>query len=169
MLLNKTYLLILLLLFCTVSQAQTIIPGGYVSGTWDSLGSPYIVQSSITIHGDSSLHILEGVTIAFNDSAYLEVQGYISAIGTMEDTIHFRSYETAWQGVRIVGNDSLYGDSIMFYYCSFSNANSSYSYSNGGALSFEDRDSVRIIHPSSKPSGASLLNMKHSFTASSIG
>ena len=46
-------------------SADTIVPGGYVSGTWTAAGSPYLVQGDITVHADSTLNIEPGVEVNF--------------------------------------------------------------------------------------------------------
>ena len=150
MLLNKVYLLLGLVIIGFSSQAQTIITGAYVSGTWDSTGSPYIIQDPISVHEDSSLHILPGVTVAFSDSAYLIVDGYINAQGTISDSVLFTSYQSVWQGVRVFYNDSVYQNNSLFNYCSFTNANSSFDFVNGGALMIENRDDVSLFNCSFK-------------------
>ena len=56
-------------LFIGIASAQTIIPGGYVSGTWDLAGSPYLIMDHITVPGESidpnPLTIEPGVEVLF--------------------------------------------------------------------------------------------------------
>ena len=46
--------------------AQTLVPGGTVSGVWTNAGSPYIVEGTITIADNDSLVIEPGVEVRFN-------------------------------------------------------------------------------------------------------
>ena len=145
---KKTYLLVIFFLLALTSHAQTLISGGWVSGTWDSTGSPYIIQDNIFIHEDSALFIQEGVKLEFYDSAYMEVQGYISAIGTAVDSIEFVSHQHTWLGVRIIQSDSIYLDNLIFDFCQFRDAWSSPNYVNGGALMIDNRDLLSITNSS---------------------
>jgi predicted outer membrane repeat protein len=143
---KNAYLFIILVVFGINCQSQTIISGGYVSGSWDSSGSPYLVQETITVHEDSSLFILPGVTVAFRDSAYFNIVGYFAASGSITDSIHFNSSESTWLGIRINHNDSVYIDNTIFNYCTFTNAYSSPMFVNGGALSIKDRDDISMFN-----------------------
>lgn len=104
------------------------------------------MQDSICVHEDSALFILEGVTLEFEDSAYLRVNGYLSAIGTPNDSIIFRNAHNTWQGLRIFHSDSVYSDNLLFYFCEFRHANASNDFLNGGALSIEYRDDISIFN-----------------------
>ena len=57
---NLFALLVFDLIAITTINAQTTIPGGYVSGTWKASSSPYLIQGNITIHADSVLAIEPG-------------------------------------------------------------------------------------------------------------
>ena len=140
-------LLIVLLTAGLLSGAQTVIPGGYVSGTWHATGSPYIIQSSIIIHDDSALYIEEGVSLEFYDSAYIQVEGYIAAMGAAGDSIIFRSAQESWLGIRFGPLDSNYQDNHLFHYCVFRDAYSTIS-SGGGVMSVINRDDITIFHSS---------------------
>lgn len=127
-------------------HTQTIIPGGYVSGTWDASGGPYWVQGAVKVHEDSSLHILAGVSINFNDTAYLEIYGQFTAIGEDLNKIIFRGLGSGyyWGGIRIFGEDGASGDSIMFQNCHISNGYVADSLPGGGAIYIRDRDKIVI-------------------------
>ena len=65
---------ILVTLICVITailiaSAQTTIPGGYVSGTWEESGSPYLIEGEVTVHSDSTLNIEPGVEVNFNGFA----------------------------------------------------------------------------------------------------
>jgi len=85
----------------SIAQADTIIPGGYVSGTWTLAGSPYQVQGNITIHGDSTLTIEPAVDVIFQGYYRLYVSGVLEAIGTASDSIRFVPADTStgWRGI----------------------------------------------------------------------
>gem|GEM_PF-2326146 len=75
--------------------AQTIIPGGNVSGTWTQAGSPFIIQGDVTIPMNDSLVIQPGVEVRFELGTGLTAEGRLSADGTVApgqgDTIRFTS------------------------------------------------------------------------------
>jgi len=125
---------------------QTIIPGGYVSGTWDSTGNPYMIEAPITIHRDSALSIEEGCVLQFHDSAFLSVEGYISAMGTVTDSVIFTAAENSWLGLRIQQTDTAYQGNLLFYYCAFNRANGGPVFADGGAFSVLGRDDVTIFN-----------------------
>ena len=52
----------------TTATAAIIIPGGNVSGAWNSASSPYTVQGDITVLSQDTLIIEEGVIAQFSDS-----------------------------------------------------------------------------------------------------
>ena len=101
---NKRILSILAFGIFTVSitSAKTIIPGGYVSGTWTAVNSPYLIQDEITIHADSLLTIDPGVEVIFQGHYKFNVAGIIQAEGTEQDSILFsaQSPDTGWWGLR---------------------------------------------------------------------
>ncbi|MEE4255809.1 MAG: right-handed parallel beta-helix repeat-containing protein [Bacteroidales bacterium] len=125
---------------------QTIIPGGYVSGTWDSTGSPYLIEAPVTIHRDSALYIEAGCMLQFHDSAYLSIEGYIRAMGTPMDSVIFTAAQSSWLGIRIQQTDTAYQGNLLFHYCAFSRANGGAVFADGGAFSVKDRDDVTIFN-----------------------
>ncbi|MBL0060241.1 MAG: hypothetical protein IPP40_01790 [bacterium] len=46
-------------------QAETIVPGGDVSGEWNLAGSPYLIQGNIQIPFSEALRIGAGVEVIF--------------------------------------------------------------------------------------------------------
>jgi hypothetical protein len=103
------------------SFAQTTVPGGEVSGTWDLLSSPYHINGDITIPDDSTLIIEPGVKVEFPGHFSLIVLGRLLAVGTETDSILFTVNDTTgfsdpdtslggWYGIRSidtpVNNDS---------------------------------------------------------------
>ena len=143
---NPLYLLALLLLIGLTSQSQTVISGGYISGTWDVSGSPYMVQGTIEVHEDSTLLIQNGVEVIFEGPFQFIVRGYISAEGTITDSIHFHANEDYWLGISILsGNTST--DSLKFSYCSFSDGDAAFTaFGGGGAMNIYNTNGVSVQH-----------------------
>lgn len=98
-----TTVVLSILLFGIISNltAETVIPGGNVSGTWTAAGSPYLIQGSITIPTDSTLNIEPAVEVNFQGIYSLTVNGLLEAVGTETDSIHFIPADTAsfWRGI----------------------------------------------------------------------
>ncbi|MBP7261965.1 MAG: right-handed parallel beta-helix repeat-containing protein [Bacteroidia bacterium] len=122
-----------------VSNAQTTITGGSVSGQWTRANSPYHIEGSIVIPEDSTLTIEPGVTINFNGTFKLLVLGRILAIGTVTDTIIFTASDTTsgWRGIRFE-NTLATNDTSKFIYCKlqYGKAKSPSMGANGGAFYF---------------------------------
>jgi predicted outer membrane repeat protein len=131
--LNKLLLIVTLLFaFSNVLLAQTIISGGYVSGTWTYAGSPYQIQGSITIHTDSSLIIEQDVEVIFFGDYELKVNGSLNAEGVISDSILFTAdnISQGWQGINIDNAT----DSVRISYSIIEHSNSSGIESNNSAL-----------------------------------
>ncbi len=125
-------------------RTQTVVPGGYVSGSWDQWGSPYIIQDDIIIHEDSILNISGNVEIVFEDTAGLDVYGILHAIGGDLGTIEFTAEVNTWEGIQIYGHDSAATDSIILDHCRISRGAAFSNDTNGGGLWIQNKDAVRI-------------------------
>jgi predicted outer membrane repeat protein len=98
-----------LLLLCHFKlSAQTTIAAGNVSGTWTKKGSPYLVKGDINIPSGKTLVIQPGVKVKFKGSYNINVQGSITAVGTVNDSILFtvfdtngftNNYKVGWNGI----------------------------------------------------------------------
>jgi parallel beta-helix repeat protein len=77
-----------LLLGVTGLFADTI-PGGDVSGNWYRSHSPYYIAGNITIPVNDTLTIEPAVRVNFLGSYSLTVNGWLEAVGTGTDSIHF--------------------------------------------------------------------------------
>ena len=100
-----TVLLILIIIsFLSLVSAQTIVPGGYVSGVWNTGGSPYLIQGEITVHADSTLNIEPSVEVNFQGHYKFIVNGFLEAMGTESDSILFTAADTVegWHGLRFI-------------------------------------------------------------------
>ena len=108
---------ITLIFFISVcpSYSQTIIPGGYVSGTWTGANSPYQINGDITVHTDSALTIEPGVEVIFQGHYPFIINGILNAVGTETDSIHFTAAiaDTGWRGLRFVNS----ADTSYLAYC----------------------------------------------------
>ncbi|MDP1746417.1 MAG: right-handed parallel beta-helix repeat-containing protein [Bacteroidota bacterium] len=122
-------------------KAQTSVPTGNVSGTWTLAGSPYNVQGSIQILDGTTLTIEPGVTVNFQGTYKLNVQGRLLAVGTAADTIIFTAANTSngWRAVYF-DNTSLTNDTSKIVYCKLQHTKATGSglYGNGGAFYFEN-------------------------------
>ena len=134
------------MLLSTLAISQTVIDGGYVSGTWDSTGSPYFIEAPIYVHEDSALEIKPGVRIEFNDTSFLEISGMLSASGAPGDSIWFTSSGESWQGIRILPNDSLISAYLGFYHCVFSNGFAPEQKNDGGVVWANGRENLGFTH-----------------------
>jgi hypothetical protein len=147
---KKLLLFILLFNFITltiISNAQTVIPPGDVSGTWTQANSPYNINGEITIPNDSTLTIEPGVEVVFTGHYKFNVQGRLLAIGTETDTIVFTINDTTgfhnltipdggWHGIRFIDTPPT-NDSSKIVYCKlqYGKANTGESYDRvGGAI-----------------------------------
>ncbi|MBA7591734.1 hypothetical protein ES708_33895 [subsurface metagenome] len=115
---NFILLFAAIILIYSFSSAQTIIPAGNVSGTWTLAGSPYLIQGAIMIPNDSTLNIEPGVTVNFQGSYKLHVQGRLLAIGAVADTIAFTAADTTvgWLGIQF-NNTPVTNDTSKLFYC----------------------------------------------------
>jgi hypothetical protein len=114
--------IICLLLLChNKLSAQTTIGAGNVSGIWTKLGSPYLIKGDINIPQGKTLVIQPGVKVKFQGSYNINVQGSISAVGTINDSILFTVADTngfsnnkvGWNGIRFDPR-SIIWDTVRF-------------------------------------------------------
>ncbi len=92
-----TAIVLTVLLGPAMLKADTI-PGGDVSGTWYQANSPYYITGNITIPASDTLIIEPGVDVDFQGNYTFTVAGYLDAIGTETDSIHFTSSGN-WKGI----------------------------------------------------------------------
>jgi parallel beta-helix repeat protein len=85
-------------------SAQTVVPGGNVSGTWDLPGSPYLVEGEIAVPFGETLTIDPGVEVIFQGHYKFIVNGFLEAVGTETDSILFTAANTitGWHGIRFI-------------------------------------------------------------------
>jgi len=87
--------------------AQTIVPGGTISGdTWDKAGSPYIIQNDVTIE---DLIIQPGVSVEFIGNHKFDINTNLQASGLYGDSIYFKPYvsnSVGWEGIKFKNGSS---------------------------------------------------------------
>ena len=127
---KNIFLLFFLFSFITltiISNAQTVIPPGDVSGTWTLGGSPYLIEGEINIPFLETLTIEPGVLVEFQGHYKFIVDGRLLAVGTETDTITFTINDTTgfsipdtslggWHGIKF-DNTSAVNDSSKIIYC----------------------------------------------------
>lgn len=120
MIFNLLLVFTVLLMECKVTNAQTTIPPGLISGTWTKSSSPYKVTGDVTVPKDSTLTIEPGTVIEFQDNYGIKVDGILKAEGKWGDSIIFKAaINRTWGGIHFVKNTST--DTFKFNYCRFEN------------------------------------------------
>jgi len=145
---KKISLIIMATIFLTaISLAQTLVPGGMVSGTWTLAGSPYLIGGSIMVPNDSTLTIEPGVEVTFQGTFKLLVLGRLLSIGTASDTITFTSADTTagWRSIRFDGTPAT-SDTSKIIYCKlqYGKATGVPPDNSGGAIYFDNFSKVVI-------------------------
>ncbi|TSA28813.1 hypothetical protein D4R71_00030, partial [bacterium] len=62
---------------------------GNQSGTWSLAGSPYFVVGDVTVPSGNSLIIEPGVMVEVQGNFRITAEGFITALGTISDSIKF--------------------------------------------------------------------------------
>lgn len=140
----KLFIAIVSLFASLLVPAQTTISGGFVSGVWDSLSSPYYVEDVITVHEDSGLFVDAGVHVYFSNTARLEVFGQFSAVGLSFDSVYFMPKEDQWNGIRIYESDSLVGEKLRIIFCHVEGVVNTIELQEGGGLYIDGREEIDI-------------------------
>jgi hypothetical protein len=106
---------IALTLAAITASAQTVIPGGDVSGIWNAAGSPYLIQGTITVPASDTLLIEPDVDVIFYGNYSFLIYGFLQAEGAEGDSIFFAAIDTSvgWRGIRFFSA----ADSCRLYYC----------------------------------------------------
>ncbi len=114
--------LCMVLLTASFASAQTVIPAGDVSGTWNAAGSPYQIQGEITVPDGQNLTIEEDVDVEFQGYYKMIVNGVLEATGTEDNMINFYATDpvTGWNGIRFFNQTT----ASTVHYCFFTDGNS---------------------------------------------
>ena len=96
-------------------HAQTIITGGYVSGSWDVSGSPFLIDGNLLVHPDSTLETGPGTEILFRGDYRLEILGQLLVKGTASQPVLFdgENETITWRGVYLNTTDTSMTDSSI--------------------------------------------------------
>jgi hypothetical protein len=112
---------------------------GEQSGTWTQENSPYIVTGNVVVPAGQILTIQPGVSVLFNNDTQLTVNGQISAIGTINDSIRFQTNDNGfWNGLKI--ESSMENNKI--FYCYFTEVGDNHY----AVSSVESRIKIRFCH-----------------------
>jgi predicted outer membrane repeat protein len=142
--LSRIYFIAFLSLINFLASSQVNIPGGYVSGYWDSALSPYIIHGNIEVHEDSLLSIGPGVEVLFDSLFQFTIRGRLMAFGNAEDSILFTTTDsiTSWRGLKFYNISGEDKDTCKIHYCRFEKGSSS----SGGAILADHSDKIIIDH-----------------------
>ena len=124
-----------LLLTATPLLADTVVPGGNVSGAWTAAGSPYLVQGSITVPAGATLTLEPGVVVFTSLDQEITVQGTLEAVGTEAAPIVFTGPTGAgWGGLRITGADA----AAVLEHCTVEHGDRQGAFDEGGGVACYD-------------------------------
>jgi len=101
------------------------------------------VNSNLLVSSQGHLTIQPGSEVRFNGNYKIQVDGRISALGSLADSIAFYSVnqDSGWAGI-VFDTLNAATDSSIFDYCIFSNGRGE----SGGAISIRQTDQIRISH-----------------------
>jgi hypothetical protein len=120
----------------------TIIPGGTVSGVWETDLSPYLIAGNVMVASGQDLVIEPGVFIEFLGHHTFTVEGRVEAAGSEIAPIVFTAQDetTGWGGMRFVSTNSNGQAESLLSFCHFEygRATGSFPYNNGGAIHCTD-------------------------------
>jgi len=103
---KSIFIVFLVCMFSITLAAQTIIDYPDVSGVWTKAGSPYLIQTNISIESNDTLIIDPGVKVVFPDYYSFEVFGHIYLNGMFNDSIvitvkdtsgYYNNSHTGWE------------------------------------------------------------------------
>jgi len=102
----KIIIALSIVLLPRLAWAQTDVSGNQ-TGAWTAAASPYHVVGQIVVPIGQTLIIEPGVKVSFQGHYQFVVNGYLEAIGTVNDTIRFTTATPAvgWGGIRINSTD----------------------------------------------------------------
>lgn len=112
------------LLFAYVWGASAATPiSGDAFGIWTAAGSPYVVVLNSKVPAGSSLTIEPGVTVILGTDVRLDVEGGLTASGTVESPITFRGATPTdyWQSILVLPGSSS-SNRYVLKHCRFSEA-----------------------------------------------
>ncbi|HPR17279.1 MAG TPA: hypothetical protein PLD62_03435, partial [Candidatus Cloacimonadota bacterium] len=149
----KKLLILWFLLFIRLLISQTSIPAGWVYGTWEATGSPYLIEGDIFVMGES-LNIEPGVVVEFQghyglDIGFIGITGQLIAMGTEQDSILFTCSNSSigWKGLRFY-DEQTWCDSSKIKYCKieYGRATGTGDDSKGGAVFCQDYSKLDLSY-----------------------
>ena len=140
---------ILVVVFTSFAWADTIVPAGPVSGTWELSGSPFIITDNIYIDQTSTLTIEPGVSVLMQPYARFRIEGQLLAVGTETDSIVFTASDTSQgcEGLDFFWTDNNSLDSSKLVTCEISHGMGSPApdpYMHGGGIYLEHSSRILI-------------------------
>jgi len=117
----KNTLIIILLAMIFTLFADTEVPAGSVSGTWDFAGSPYNINGELQIEVGDTLNIDPGVVVNFTGDYKFIVNGKIMAVGSAGNEILFTAEDsqTGWRSMRFINTTTTGQDVSQLVFCNF--------------------------------------------------
>ncbi|MBN1597011.1 MAG: right-handed parallel beta-helix repeat-containing protein [Bacteroidales bacterium] len=146
--------------FLNPAFTETIIITGLINEntTWSIVGSPYIIQTNVTVAAGVTLIIEPGVVVRFYPSCLLVVHGNVIADGQPGSTITFYS-ESMWDGIDFNHSGIDSPDSTILNYCTISDINNI-------GIRIQNHDHIRIsnseLHDNTVSVGNGIINLLNS-------
>ncbi|GEM_PF-1538493 len=101
--------------------AETIVPGGNISGVWTAAGSPYRIMGNVTVQTQDMLVLEAGTLVQYEGTYQMQVLGKIFSNGTADDVVTFTATDTlnGWSSIRFSNNSTLPAPHSGFSYTHF--------------------------------------------------
>ncbi|MGN6478434.1 MAG: hypothetical protein ACTHKV_14515, partial [Flavipsychrobacter sp.] len=104
----KKLSLLVTLFLLSIHVMATNVSGYFNTNiTWTKANSPYVITGDVFIDTFSSLTIEPGTQVRFSSDYTIFVEGTMSAIGTLADSISFIGNSTSSQGTYLGGSIDL--------------------------------------------------------------
>lgn len=161
----------LLLHFAPAQADSTFVGGGNIAGSWDSTGSPYVVQGNLNVLASDSLLIAAGTKVYFAGAFSLSISGYIGVAGAETDSVVFTTdtllNPDKWRGLSFVNAH----DSSFVEYAIFEHARSIGPLSAdslGGAIYASAGTTLRVEHSTFRANYSGVAGGGVYFTGSTL-
>ncbi|MBO9698770.1 MAG: right-handed parallel beta-helix repeat-containing protein [Sporocytophaga sp.] len=121
----KKYLLFALIVCAAIKAGATDIGGILGNMTLTKANSPYHITKNILIPSGVKVVIDPGVEVLVDPNLFIQVNGTLRAIGTIEDSIYFKISQNApyWNGIKFSGTSESYdpksGEGSVISFASF--------------------------------------------------
>jgi len=103
------------------------------------------VRGHVSVNAGRSLSFCPGTVVNFQGGYHFNIDGTLTAIGTVYDSIRFTG-ENRWAGIFVIGDDP--ADSVVLKYCRIANTNRDIwpDTDNGGGLNITGNKKVEVSH-----------------------